>query len=657
MNDKLEKLNKLLELTQNDTITPKQVEKFLGVVLEVIKKSKDNLEQLTKEQLATINISVAYIENYCSSMMDSMESKSKSTIEKLDKKLSDALDKKLSDATDLIKEVKKIKKDGLNGSPDTAEEIKIKLEGLKDDNRLDISAIKGTDIFSTKVNLDRAISILDQRTQFLINKQTNQSSDLGGYVPTSRTLTINGTSYDLSADRSWTISAGVSGSGTTNEIAYFTASTTIGSLTTATYPSLTELSCVKGVTSAIQTQLNSKGTFTLPALTSGSVLYSNGTTIAQDNANFFWDATNHRLSLGTLAASFVQDNTISVPAVQYNTGTASQSGTTVTGVGTTFTREMVGSNFVYANGTKSGKITAVGSTTSLTVSTSQTVASQAYTIYYPGLQVTNTGRVGIGVVSPLGKLHIATEEDDVDTLYLTAERTSNLGSGVNNPYLIRGVGTSNATVFSVDSHGFLGTGSGALNNWQTSNYATILGGRSLFQFTIDVAPTGVTAGTNFSRYYGTGGYSSFIRADDLLGSGNLQIYTEGGLIFKSEYSSPKYMVYYNGTLSINKSTTANSRLDVNGSVAFAYVAKTANYTLGLEDYTVDFTANNCDATLPTAASITGRVYVIKNTGTGVITLKTTSSQTIDGVASGVLTLVQWDSIQVQSNGSNWIIIG
>jgi len=32
------------------------------------------------------------------------------------------------------------------------------------------------------------------------------TSDLSGYVPTSRTLSINGTTYDLSADRSWTIS-------------------------------------------------------------------------------------------------------------------------------------------------------------------------------------------------------------------------------------------------------------------------------------------------------------------------------------------------------------------------------------------------------------------------------------------------------------------
>ena len=36
------------------------------------------------------------------------------------------------------------------------------------------------------------------------------TSNLSSYVPTSRTLTINGTTYDLSADRSWSITAGVS---------------------------------------------------------------------------------------------------------------------------------------------------------------------------------------------------------------------------------------------------------------------------------------------------------------------------------------------------------------------------------------------------------------------------------------------------------------
>jgi hypothetical protein len=38
---------------------------------------------------------------------------------------------------------------------------------------------------------------------------------------------------------------------------------------------------------------------TLPTFTSGSVIFSNGTTLAQDNANFFWDDTNNRLGIGT----------------------------------------------------------------------------------------------------------------------------------------------------------------------------------------------------------------------------------------------------------------------------------------------------------------------------------------------------------------------
>ena len=44
---------------------------------------------------------------------------------------------------------------------------------------------------------------------------------------------------------------------------------------------------------------NSK--FNLPSLTSGSVLFSNGTTIAQKNSNFFWDDVNNRLGVGTNA--------------------------------------------------------------------------------------------------------------------------------------------------------------------------------------------------------------------------------------------------------------------------------------------------------------------------------------------------------------------
>ena len=70
----------------------------------------------------------------------------------------------------------------------------------------------------------------------------------------------------------------------------------------------------------------------------------------------------------------------------YNTGTASQSTTTITGSGTTWTSAMVGKTFYFADG-NSAVITAFGSATSLTVDKSQTVSSQNYGIYNAGYTV------------------------------------------------------------------------------------------------------------------------------------------------------------------------------------------------------------------------------------------------------------------------------
>lgn len=48
-------------------------------------------------------------------------------------------------------------------------------------------------------------------------------------VPVTRTLTINGTTYDLTANRTWTISGGgVTGSGTTNYLSKWTSSSALG---------------------------------------------------------------------------------------------------------------------------------------------------------------------------------------------------------------------------------------------------------------------------------------------------------------------------------------------------------------------------------------------------------------------------------------------
>ena len=72
---------------------------------------------------------------------------------------------------------------------------------------------------------------------------------------------------------------------------------------------------------------------------------------------------------------------------------------------------------------------------------------------------------------------------------------------------------------------------------------------------------------------------------------------------------------------------------------------------------IDTTSNNVTATLPTAVGNTGYIFWIKRIsgGSNVATIDTTSSQTIDGQSTAVLT-VQYEAIGLYSNGTNWEII-
>jgi hypothetical protein len=85
-----------------------------------------------------------------------------------------------------------------------------------------------------------------------------------------------------------------------------------------------------------------------------------------------------------------------------------------------------------------------------------------------------------------------------------------------------------------------------------------------------------------------------------------------------------------------------------------YTAVSSTYIILDQDYIVDCTANTFTATLPTAASVAGKTYTVKNSGSGVITLEGNGSETIDGATTR--TLIQYESIKVASNGTNWIII-
>ena len=90
-----------------------------------------------------------------------------------------------------------------------------------------------------------------------------------------------------------------------------------------------------------------------------------------------------------------------------------------------------------------------------------------------------------------------------------------------------------------------------------------------------------------------------------------------------------------------------------GGITFPLTGISVTYLVKEEDYLIDVTGNTVTVTLPTAVGVNGKNYVIKNRGTGVVTVATTSSQTIDG--ANTKSLNNNDSIEVISDGNNWII--
>lgn len=125
------------------------------------------------------------------------------------------------------------------------------------------------------------------------------------------------------------------------------------------------------------------------------------------------------------------------------------------------------------------------------------------------------------------------------------------------------------------------------------------------------------------------------------------------------YAGSQGLTGYSGSLGYTGSVGANGANGYTGSAGtFSTIAplvsKSATYTALISDYTILCTANSFTVNLPTAAGISGKVFNIKNTGSGTITVDGYSSETIDGESTQ--TVSQWENLSIQSNGSNWIIL-
>lgn len=130
--------------------------------------------------------------------------------------------------------------------------------------------------------------------------------------------------------------------------------------------------------------------------------------------------------------------------------------------------------------------------------------------------------------------------------------------------------------------------------------------------------------------------------------------------FRVESDNQTHMVFVDGSADkVGISTgTPHSGLQVDNSVAFAARTITQNHTVTAGDHTifVNATSTNITVTLPSAANIVGRQYIIKRVDTAgtSVTIATDGSETIDGASSMVLGGHR--SVVIQSDNNNWWIM-
>jgi len=259
-NNNLRELEKLAKnFNVENIVTQEVVEEMLkGVLSIMVSFKKDNQTMNAETKRITENL-LAQIETKYNKLLKETEN--------TENRLEEDFATKVKKMEALIEEMKLVKpKDGEKGEdadeelivekvlaqiklPETeiltGEDIANRLESLEGDARLDASAIKNLPEFKQNVINGGGWRNLYQMHDVEISAPTD-----------NQVLTYDGTTNTWKNENA--TSGTIDGSGTANELTYWVDSDTVGALAVATYPSLTEISYIKGLTSAIQTQLNAK---------------------------------------------------------------------------------------------------------------------------------------------------------------------------------------------------------------------------------------------------------------------------------------------------------------------------------------------------------------------------------------------------------------
>jgi hypothetical protein len=275
--------------------------------------------------------------------------------------------------------------------------------------------------------------------------------------------------------------------------------------------------------------------YNLPSLTSGSVLFSNGTTIAQDNANFFWDDTNNRLGIGTNSPTYDLTLSKSVAAgnVVLNIENTSTTGAARLWFGNN--ASSTGARIQYFGATHAARpnLFSIGTdiANDMMFETSGTER----------VRITSGGNVGIGTDSPAGKLTIL-----------------------------------NGTTYTPSAVGAIGG--------SVSARLQIQGGESGIMLSSDISPT--TGSQTGTQAYQLGLQIGFYNVNDIrnqiyFGNAPLTFVYSGN----QGTSVSEYMRIWSSTGNVNIGTTPASdsgyKLDVNGTGRFSGDLRTTGGNVGV----------------------------------------------------------------------------
>jgi hypothetical protein len=218
------------------------------------------------------------------------------------------------------------------------------------------------------------------------------------------------------------------------------------------------------------------------------------------------------------------------------------------------------------------------------------------------------------------------------------------------------VAVGSQTLISLTSGGRnVGIGSNALF-YATTGSSNVAVGTEAGKF-ISGGSNNVTSGTSIylgddTRASANGNSNEIVIGHNAIGQGSNTAIIGNSSITKT---------FLRGATMVN-TTTDNGvdELQVNGSIQGtgfnqAYTARTTTYTAANTDYFIDCTSGTFTVNLFTAVGNTGRILIIKNSGTGTITVDPNGSQTIDGATTYSLA-TQYATVQIVSDGTNWKII-